>query len=57
MQACVTGPQREDRIGADPPSLVGFNSDTPDETFLRWIFWDKRRSSVLFSHRNGEGFH
>src|SRR4051812_23285462 len=23
-----------------PPSLVGFNPDTPDETFLRWVFWD-----------------
>ena len=25
---------------AHPPSLLGFNPDTPDETFLRWIFWD-----------------
>jgi hypothetical protein len=25
---------------AHPPSFVGFNPDTPDETFLRWIFWD-----------------
>jgi hypothetical protein len=25
---------------ANPPSLLGFNPDTPDETFLRWIFWD-----------------
>jgi hypothetical protein len=25
---------------AQPPSLVGFNPDTPDETFLRWMFWD-----------------
>lgn len=25
---------------ANPPSLFGFNPDTPDETFLRWIFWD-----------------
>ena len=23
-----------------PPSLFGFNPDTPDETFLRWMFWD-----------------
>jgi len=25
---------------AHPPSLFGFNPDTPDETFLRWMFWD-----------------
>jgi len=25
---------------AHPPSFFGFNPDTPDETFLRWIFWD-----------------
>jgi hypothetical protein len=25
---------------AQAPSLFGFNPDTPDETFLRWIFWD-----------------
>ena len=25
---------------AHPPSLFGFNPDSPDETFLRWIFWD-----------------
>jgi hypothetical protein len=25
---------------AHPPSLFGFNPDTPDEPFLRWIFWD-----------------
>ena len=25
---------------AQPPSLFGFNPDTPDETFLRWMFWD-----------------
>ena len=25
---------------AHPPSFSGFNPDTPDETFLRWIFWD-----------------
>jgi hypothetical protein len=25
---------------AHPPSFLGFNPDTPDETFLRWIFWD-----------------
>jgi hypothetical protein len=25
---------------AQPSSLFGFNPDTPDETFLRWIFWD-----------------
>jgi hypothetical protein len=25
---------------AHPPALFGFNPDTPDETFLRWIFWD-----------------
>jgi hypothetical protein len=23
---------------AHPPSFFGFNPDTPDETFLRWIF-------------------
>ena len=25
---------------AHPPSLFGFNPDTPDESFLRWMFWD-----------------
>jgi len=25
---------------AHAPSLFGFNPDTPDETFLRWMFWD-----------------
>src|SRR5262245_27037225 len=25
---------------AHPPSFFGLNPDTPDETFLRWIFWD-----------------
>ena len=25
---------------AHPPTLAGFNPDTPDETFLRWMFWD-----------------
>jgi hypothetical protein len=25
---------------AHPPSFFGFNPDTPDETFLRWMFWD-----------------
>ena len=25
---------------AHPPSLFGFNPDTPDETFVRWMFWD-----------------
>jgi len=25
---------------AHPSSFFGFNPDTPDETFLRWIFWD-----------------
>ena len=25
---------------AQPPSFFGFNPDTPDESFLRWIFWD-----------------
>ena len=25
---------------ANPPSFFGFNPDTPDETFLHWIFWD-----------------
>jgi hypothetical protein len=25
---------------ANPPSFFGFNPDTPDESFLRWIFWD-----------------
>jgi hypothetical protein len=25
---------------AQPPTLFGWTPDTPDETFLRWIFWD-----------------
>ena len=25
---------------AHSSSVLGFNPDTPDETFLRWIFWD-----------------
>jgi hypothetical protein len=25
---------------AHAPTLFGFNPDTPDETFLHWIFWD-----------------
>jgi hypothetical protein len=25
---------------AAPPSVLGFNPDTPEETFLRWVFWD-----------------
>ena len=25
---------------ANPSSFFGFTPDTPDETFLRWIFWD-----------------
>jgi hypothetical protein len=24
----------------NPPSFFGFNPDTPEETFLRWMFWD-----------------
>jgi hypothetical protein len=25
---------------AQAPTFFGFNPDTPDETFLRWMFWD-----------------
>jgi hypothetical protein len=25
---------------ANPPALFGFNPDSPDESFVRWLFWD-----------------
>jgi hypothetical protein len=33
---------------AHPPTLAGFNPDTPDETFLHWIFWDNVGGLIFF---------
>jgi len=33
---------------AQPPSFFGLNPDTPDESFLRWIFWDNVGALFFF---------
>jgi hypothetical protein len=32
---------------AHPPTPFGFNPDTPDETFLHWIFWDNVGALII----------
>ena len=32
---------------AAPPTVLGLNPDTPDETFLRWIFWDNVGALII----------
>jgi hypothetical protein len=32
---------------AQPTTLFGFNPDTPNETFLRWIFWDNVGALIM----------
>jgi hypothetical protein len=31
-----------------PPPFLGLNPDTPDESFLRWIFWDNLGALFFF---------
>jgi len=38
---------------ANPPTLLGFNPDTPAEPFLQWIFWDNVGALIIFGFAMG----